>query len=93
MGAVVGRACKEGPDLGNLPGIEELLHHQNMIRIAFHGNRVLLSGFARELTGYLDRFSCRANAAPSVKALMVRSLLVRDRILNIPRSWEAVSLE
>jgi hypothetical protein len=36
----------------------DFLHNQNVTRIAFYRNRVLLSGFARELTGYLDRLSC-----------------------------------
>jgi hypothetical protein len=56
-----------------------LLHNQNVTRIAFDRNRVLLSGFARELTGYLDRFSC-----PRDRAVMAMSMLEQDRISNLP---------
>jgi hypothetical protein len=52
-----------------------LLHNQNVTRIAFHRNRVLLSGFARELTGYLDRFSCSRECSSEVRAVMVRNML------------------
>jgi hypothetical protein len=59
------------------------LHNQNVTRIAFHRNRVLLSGFARQLTGYLDRFSCLRECSSEGQAVMVRNMLVHH-ILNLP---------
>jgi hypothetical protein len=64
-----------------------LLHNQNVARITFDRNRVLLKGFAPHLTAHLDIGS--AARAPvsrrraKVKAVVVR-MPVRDPILNLP---------